>query len=77
PSLAGLYGAPVKLQGGGTVKADEAYIRESILEPHAKIAAGFPPVMPTFKGLVSEDGILQIIAYLKALRKEERAAAER
>ncbi|HEY3304170.1 MAG TPA: cytochrome c oxidase subunit II [Candidatus Binatia bacterium] len=77
PALAGLFGKSVKLEGGGSALADEGYIRESILEPHAKVVAGFPPVMPTFKGLVSEDGILQIIAYLKSLRKEERARAER
>jgi cytochrome c oxidase subunit 2 len=77
PSLAGLFGQSVKLEGGGSAVADEAYIRESIVEPHAKVVAGYPAIMPTFKGLVGEDGILQIIAYLKALRKEERAAAER
>jgi cytochrome c oxidase subunit 2 len=66
----------VKLQGGKTVVADEGYIRESILEPQAKIVAGFQPVMPTFKGLVSEEGILQIIAYIKSLGQQERTAAK-
>ncbi|HEY2989490.1 MAG TPA: cytochrome c oxidase subunit II [Candidatus Binatia bacterium] len=70
PSLVGIFGRPVKLEGGGAVTADEAYIRRSILEPHAQVVAGYKPVMPTFKGLVSEDGILQIIAYLKSLQKE-------
>jgi cytochrome c oxidase subunit 2 len=77
PALAGLFGKSVKLEGGGTAIVDEAYIRESILEPNAKIAAGFAPVMPTFKGLVNEDGILQIIGYLKSLRNEERAQGKR
>jgi len=76
PSLAGLFGKTVKLQGGGTVVADEGYIRESILDPHAKIVAGFQPVMPTFKGLVSEEGILQLIAYIKSLGQQERTAAK-
>ncbi|HEY1265858.1 MAG TPA: cytochrome c oxidase subunit II [Candidatus Binatia bacterium] len=76
PSLAGLFGKAVKLQGGKTVVADEGYIRESILEPQAKIVAGFQPVMPTFKGLVSEEGILQIIAYIKSLGQQERTAAK-
>jgi cytochrome c oxidase subunit 2 len=76
PSLAGLFGKTVKLQGGKTVVADEGYIRESILEPQAKIVAGFQPVMPTFKGLVSEEGILQIIAYIKSLGQQERIAAK-
>jgi cytochrome c oxidase subunit 2 len=75
PSLAGLFGKTVKLQGGGTAVADEGYIRESILDPRAKIVAGFQPVMPTFKGLVSEEGILQLIAYIKSLGQQERTAA--
>ena len=76
PSLVGLVGQPVQLQGGKTVIADEDYIRESILEPQAKLVAGYPPVMPTFKGLISEDGILQIIAYLKSLTRQERTRAQ-
>ena len=47
--------------------ADEAYIRESILHPAAKIVAGYQPVMPTFQGLVTEDGVLQLIEYIKSL----------
>ena len=77
PSLAGLFGKTVPLQGGKTVTADETYIRESILDPQAKIVAGYQPIMPTFKGLISEDGILQIIAYLKSLKREEGARAKR
>jgi cytochrome c oxidase subunit 2 len=73
PSLAGLFGKTVKLQDGRTVAADEAYVRESILTPHAKITAGYPPVMPTFKGLLDEEGIMQIVAYVKSLRSEGRA----
>jgi cytochrome c oxidase subunit 2 len=72
PSLVGLFGSPVHLQGGQTIRADENYIRESILEPRAKIVAGYAPVMPPFKGQISEDGILQIIAYIKSLKREER-----
>ena len=52
PMLTNLYGKTVELQGGGTVVADEAYIRESIVNPQAKIVAGFQPIMPTFQGLV-------------------------
>ena len=54
----GLYGRTVQLAGGGIVHADEAYIRESILNPQAKIVAGFQPLMPTFQGLVTEEGVL-------------------
>ncbi len=77
PSLVGLYGQPVKLQDGRTMVADEGYIRESLLEPAAKIVAGYPPIMPTFKGQVSEEGLLQIIAYIKSQRREERPTAQR
>lgn len=77
PSLVGLFGRPVKLSTGRTVTADEGYVRESILTPHAKIVAGYQPIMPTFKGQVSEEGLLQIIAYIKSLRREERQTATR
>ncbi len=76
PSLVGLFGQPVTLSGRRTVVADEGYIRESILDPQAKIAAGYQPIMPTFKGQISEEGLLQIIAYIKSLRREERAQAK-
>ena len=48
--------------------ADEAYIRESIVQPQAKIVAGFLPIMPTFQGLVTEEQLLQLIAYVKSLQ---------
>ncbi len=73
PSLVGLYGRNVQLAGGGTVRADESYIRESILQPAAKIVAGYQPLMPTFQGLVTEEGVVQLIEYIKSL--EERPAA--
>ena len=76
PSLVGLFGRPVKLERGGTATADAAYIRESILEPRAKIVAGYQPVMPTYKGLISEEGILQIIAYLKSLDRGDGAPGQ-
>jgi cytochrome c oxidase subunit II len=72
PALAGLFGKTVKLQGGATVIADEDYLRESILDPRAKIVSGYQPIMPTFKGLVSEEGLLQLIAYIKSLHTAER-----
>jgi cytochrome c oxidase subunit 2 len=54
PNLVGLYGSRVDLKDGSNVKADEAYIRESVLYPQAKIVAGYDDYMPTFKGLVTE-----------------------
>ena len=67
PDLTGLFGKDVKLADGSTVKADEGYIRESILRPEAKIVAGYQPSMPTFQGLVTEEGVLQLIEYVKSL----------
>jgi cytochrome c oxidase subunit 2 len=67
PSLTGLFGKTVQLVGGATVKADEGYIRESILQPQAKIVAGYGPIMPTFQGLVTEEGVMQLIEYIKSL----------
>jgi cytochrome c oxidase subunit 2 len=77
PSLVGLFGKTVKLAGGHSVTADETYIRESIVNPQAKIVAGYEPIMPTFKGLISEDGLLQILAYLRTLKREEGAQAKK
>jgi cytochrome c oxidase subunit II len=68
PALAGVFGSKVHLQSGETIVADEGYLRESILNPQAKIVAGYQPVMPTFKGQVSEENLLQLITYIKTLR---------
>jgi cytochrome c oxidase subunit II len=68
PPWEGLFGRQVPLQDGTTVIADEHYIRESILNPTAKVTAGFQPIMPTFQGQISEDEIFQIIAYIRSLR---------
>jgi cytochrome c oxidase subunit 2 len=67
PSLSGLFGKTVQLAGGKTVVADEAYIRESILQPAAKIVAGYGPVMPTYQGQTTEEDILQLVEYIKWL----------
>jgi len=67
PGLRGVYGSKVKLDNGQTVVADDAYIRESILAPQAKIVAGYGRIMPTFQGVISEDQLLQLIAYIKSL----------
>lgn len=67
PSLAGIYGHPVSLQGGGSALADEAYLRESIYFPNRKIAAGFAPIMPPFAGVIPEDEMINLIAYIRSL----------
>jgi cytochrome c oxidase subunit 2 len=69
PNLQGVFGGPVLLEDGRTVTADENYVRESILDPGAKVVKGFKPVMPTFQGLVSEEQLNALIAYVKSLSK--------
>ena len=67
PVLNGLFGSTVHLASGETLTADEAYIRESILNPTAKVVTGFAPIMPTFQGQVSEEQLLSLTEYIKAL----------
>jgi cytochrome c oxidase subunit 2 len=67
PSLAGLFGSTVRLQDGRTVVADAAYIRRSILNPQADVVAGYEPVMPTYQGLLGEEDVMQLIAYIESL----------
>jgi cytochrome c oxidase subunit 2 len=68
PVLEGVAGATVRLQGGASVTADEAYLRESILLPAAKVTEGYQPIMPTYQGQVSEEAVLQLIAYIQSLK---------
>jgi cytochrome c oxidase subunit 2 len=70
PSLNGVYEGKVLLADGSTVIADDAYIRESILAPNAKVVAGFQPVMPTFQGQLTEEQILALTAYVKSLQSQ-------
>lgn len=71
PNLQGLYGRPVRLTDNRVVVADDNYIRESILNPNAKVVAGFQPIMPTFQGVVSEEGLIQITEYIKHMSQQE------
>lgn len=71
PSLTGLYGESVKLATGQVIEANDMYLRESILKPNAKVVEGYQRIMPTFQGLITEEGVLQLIAYIKTLTKEE------
>jgi len=69
PSLVGVFGKPQTMANGTTVFADEAYLRESILNPSKKVVVGFPPLMPTFEGQLTEEQILDLIAYIKSLNE--------
>jgi cytochrome c oxidase subunit 2 len=74
PPLVDVYGKPVKLVDGSTVIADDSYLRESVLYPSAKIVQGYRPIMPTFKGQVTEEQLLQLIAYIRSLSPQEGKA---
>jgi cytochrome c oxidase subunit 2 len=71
PSLLGVYGNPVKLTTGETVTADDAYMRESILLPKAKVVLGYSPIMPSFQGQLTEEQLNNMTAYLRALGKAQ------
>jgi cytochrome c oxidase subunit 2 len=71
PSLAGIFGEEAALEDGRTVEVDEGYLRESIVNPQAKIVAGYPPIMPTYDGLLSEEQLLQLVAYIKNLEETQ------
>jgi cytochrome c oxidase subunit 2 len=74
PSLVGLFGSQVQLATGTTVVADDSYLRESILTPHAKLTTGYRAVMPTYQGQVSEEGVMSLIEYIKSLPRADRRA---
>jgi len=76
PNLQNVFGRPVLLEDGRTVIADENYVRESILDPGAKIVNGFKPIMPTFQGLVSEEQLNALVAYVKSLSKPVEPGAK-
>jgi cytochrome c oxidase subunit 2 len=76
PVLVGLYGRPVELSDNRIVTADDNYIRESILNPTAKVVKGFQPIMPTFQGQVNEDDLIKLLAYVKSLGAERKFTPE-
>jgi cytochrome c oxidase subunit 2 len=67
PSLAGLYGATVVLADGRTLQADDNYLRESIVNPMARVTVGFQPLMPTYQGQLTEEQVFKLIDYIKSL----------
>jgi cytochrome c oxidase subunit II len=68
PSFKGIYGHKTYLEGGSSVTVDDNYIRESILDPQAKIVQGYKPAMPTYKGILSDAEITDIIEFIKSLK---------
>ena len=72
PSFQGTFGTTQPLADGSTVKVDENYIRESILQPLAKVRAGYKPVMPTYLGQLNNEEIDALIAFIKSLNEEQK-----
>jgi cytochrome c oxidase subunit 2 len=72
PSLANVYGAKLPLASGGTVTADDAYLRESILNPSQHVTQGYVPIMPTYQGQISEEGVIALVEYIKNLNSDYR-----
>jgi cytochrome c oxidase subunit 2 len=68
PSLVGVAGQTIALGDGRSVVADDTYLRESILNSQAKVVQGYQPIMPVFQGLMTEEQVLQLVAYIKSLK---------
>jgi cytochrome c oxidase subunit 2 len=77
PSLEGIFGQPVPLEDGSSVIADETYIRESIVFPMRKIVEGYEPIMPSYEGRISENQLLELVAYIKSLENPDTAEDRR
>ena len=71
PSLTGLFGSPVPLSDGTMVIADDAYIRNSILQPRKQIVASFEPIMPSFAGVIDEGDLVKLVAYVELLAAQQ------
>jgi cytochrome c oxidase subunit 2 len=72
PNLANVYGSKLPLSAGGTTTADEAFLREAILNPSQHVTQGYAPIMPTYQGQVSEDGVIALVEYIKNLKSDYR-----
>jgi cytochrome c oxidase subunit II len=72
PNLAGVYGSKLQLASGSEVLVNEAYLRDAILNPSQHVTAGYTPIMPTYQGQVSEDGLIDLVEYIKGLDSNYR-----
>lgn len=71
PKLVGVFGTTVEMEGGERVKVDESYVRESIVDPRARIVSGYKPLMPTYRGLIGEQGLMNLIEYIKSIGPDD------
>src|SRR5580704_1018860 len=72
PSLANVFGSKLTLTNGSAVTADEAYLREAILNPSDHVTQGYSPIMTTYQGQISEDGVIALVEYIKNLESNYR-----
>jgi cytochrome c oxidase subunit II len=72
PNLAGVYGSTLQLTNGGQVQVTDGYLRDAILNPSQHVTAGFAPIMPTYQGQISEDGLIDLVEYVKSLKTNYR-----
>jgi cytochrome c oxidase subunit 2 len=72
PSLANVYGSHLTLSGGQQITADDAYLREAILNPSQHTTQGYAPIMPTYQGQISEEGVIALVEYIKNLDSDYR-----
>ena len=72
PNLAGVYGSKLQLTNGSEVLVNDAYLRDAILNPSQHITAGYAPIMPTYQGQVSEDGLIDLVEYIKGIQSNYR-----
>ena len=72
PNLAGVYGSKLMLTNGSQVLVNDAYLRDAILNPSQHVTAGYAPIMPTYQGQISEDGLIDLVEYLKNLNTNYR-----
>ena len=72
PSLAGVFGSKLQLTNGSQVLVNEAYLRDAILNPSQHVTSGYAPIMPTYQGQISEDGLIDLVEYLKGLNSNYR-----
>ncbi len=74
PNLVGVYGSQLALASGQTVTADDAYLRQAILDPSTHVTQGYTPIMPTYQGQISEEGVIELVEFIKNLHTDYRVA---
>ena len=72
PNLAGVYGSKVQMADGSQVLVDDAFLRDTILNPSQHVPAGYAPIMPTYQGQVSEDGLIDLVEFIKGMQSNYR-----